>query len=57
MLIDADMRQGTLYWGGIANTFWSIDREADLALTFGTQVMPPGDLQTTEMITAVELAV
>ena len=27
----------------VANTFWIIDREADLALAFGTQVLPPGD--------------
>lgn len=50
-------KKGTLNWGGMANTFWLIDREADLALAFGTQVIPPGDAGTTEMITAVERAV
>lgn len=50
-------KKGTLNWGGIANCFWIIDREADLALTFGTQVLPPGDPLTTETITAVELGV
>ena len=36
------------------NTSWLLDREADLALTFGTQVMPPGGKLVSEMITAVE---
>ena len=47
----------TLSWGGMSNPFWLIDREAGLALTFGTQVLPPGDKPTEEMITATELAV
>lgn len=50
-------KKGTLCWGGVANTFWIIDRETDLALTFGTQVLPPGDKGAEEMITAVELGV
>ena len=50
-------KKGTLNWGGMANCFWTIDREAGLALTFGTQVLPPGDGPTEEMITAVELGV
>jgi CubicO group peptidase (beta-lactamase class C family) len=50
-------KKGTLNWGGMANCFWTIDREADLALTFGTQVLPPGDPATSETITAVERGV
>lgn len=50
-------KKGTLHWAGMANTFWTIDREADLALTFGTQVLPPGDAQVAKVITAVELGV
>ena len=50
-------KKGTLNWGGMANCFWIIDREADLALTFGTQVLPPGDVPTSEVITAVEKGV
>lgn len=50
-------KKGTLNWGGVCNTFWIIDREADLTLTFGTQVLPPGDQPTSETITAVEKAV
>lgn len=40
---DGRRKRGSLSWGGVANTFWLIDREADLAVTFGTQVLPPGD--------------
>lgn len=50
-------KKGTLSWGGMSNPFWLIDRESGVALTFGTQVLPPGDKGTEEMITAVELAV
>lgn len=50
-------KQGTLSWGGIANSFWVIDPAAGLALTFGTQVLPPGDKPTEAMISAAELAV
>ena len=46
--------EGALSWGGVANTFWMIDREAGLVVTFGTQVIPPGDLQVKEVITVVE---
>lgn len=50
-------KKGTLSWGGVANCFWEIDRESGLALTFGTQVLPPGDKPTEEMISAVEVGV
>ncbi|EMC93862.1 hypothetical protein BAUCODRAFT_212585 [Baudoinia panamericana UAMH 10762] len=50
-------KAGTLSWGGITNTFWTVDREAGLAVCFGTQVLPPGDGKVEEMITAVEKAV
>lgn len=40
---DGRRKKGSLSWGGVANTFWLVDREADLAVTFGTQVLPPGD--------------
>lgn len=36
-------KKGTMSWGGVVNTFWLVDREADICLTFGTQVMPPGE--------------
>ncbi|KAK5170353.1 uncharacterized protein LTR77_004940 [Saxophila tyrrhenica] len=50
-------KKGTLSWGGMVNTFWLVDREAGVTLTFGTQVLPPGDKGVTEVITGVERGV
>ena len=50
-------KSGSLNWSGMANCWWIIDPEADLALTFGTQVLPPGDKGVKEMISAVEFGV
>ncbi|KAK0319753.1 hypothetical protein LTR82_009088 [Friedmanniomyces endolithicus] len=50
-------KKGTLSWGGMTNPFWLIDREAGLALTFGTQVFPPGDKRVEGMISAAEYGV
>ncbi|RMZ25451.1 hypothetical protein D0859_10493 [Hortaea werneckii] len=50
-------KKGTLHWSGMANCFWVIDRDADLAYTFGTQVLPPGDEPTRQMISTFELGV
>lgn len=50
-------KKGTIGWGGVTNTYWIVDREADLALAFGTSVLPPGDPATRDVITAVEHAV
>lgn len=48
---------GAMSWGGAANCFWLMDREAGIALTFGTQVVPPGDKGVKEVITMVERGV
>jgi hypothetical protein len=34
---------GTVNWGGLPNLLWWIDREAGVAATFFTQIMPAGD--------------
>jgi CubicO group peptidase (beta-lactamase class C family) len=51
---DGRRRAGTLTWGGMANTFWMIDREAGVAVTFGTQLLPPGDVEVRKVISVVE---
>lgn len=51
---DGRRKAGTLSWGGVANTFWTMDREAGLALTVGTQLIPPGDVKVKEVISVVE---
>ncbi|KAI7625797.1 beta-lactamase family protein, partial [Hortaea werneckii] len=50
-------KKGALHWSGLPNCFWVIDRDADLAYTFGTQVMPPGDEPTRQMISTFELGI
>ncbi|KAM0712066.1 hypothetical protein Q7P37_011160 [Cladosporium fusiforme] len=54
---DGRRRAGTVAWGGAANTFWALDREAGLILTFGTQVIPPGDASVREVVSVVEKAI
>lgn len=50
-------KKGTLSWGGMANTFWSIDREAGVAVTVGTQLLMPGDKVYESVLTEVEKSV
>ncbi|KAI7229085.1 beta-lactamase family protein [Hortaea werneckii] len=50
-------KKGTLHWSGMANCFWVIDRDADLAYTLGTQVLPPGDEPTRQVISTYELGI
>lgn len=50
-------KKGALSWGGLFNPFWIIDRESDLAFTFGTQVLPPGDAGCKEVMGIAEKAV
>ena len=38
----------------MANCFWLMDREAGIALTFGTRVIRPVDKGAKEVITMVE---
>ena len=51
---DGRRNAGSLSWGGMANCFWLIDREAGLTLTFGTQLLPPGDVKSKEVISMLE---
>ena len=45
-----------LLYGSVRNLLTDFN-QAGLALTFGTQVLPPGDKGTEEMISAVEIGV
>lgn len=47
-------RKGTLMWSGLPNLFWFIDREEDLCGMFATQVIPPGDMPTEDLIVLFE---
>jgi CubicO group peptidase (beta-lactamase class C family) len=54
---DGRRTAGSVSWGGVANCFWGLDREAGVALSFGTQVIPPGDKGVEGVITGVEKGV
>ncbi|KAM0815175.1 putative Beta-lactamase-related domain-containing protein [Seiridium cardinale] len=58
ILVDGDShewrKRGTLIWGGAANLFWFIDREAGLCGVFGTQIYPAGDEKVRKVISAFE---
>jgi len=51
---DGRRRAEGVSWGGVANCFWLMDRAAGVALSFGTQVIPPGDKGVEGVITLVE---
>ena len=51
---DGRRRTGSVSWGGVANCFWLLDREAGVAVSFGTQVIPPGDKGVEGVIGVVE---
>jgi len=40
---------GTIYWGGMPNLQWWIDRKADLCGLYASQILPPGDAKSIEM--------
>lgn len=44
----------SMSWGGSANCWWIIDREADSAVTCGTQVMALRDQRVKNLISAAE---
>jgi CubicO group peptidase (beta-lactamase class C family) len=54
---DGRRAAGSVSWGGVANCFWVLDRGTGVALSFGTQVVPPGDKGVEGVITAVETGV
>jgi CubicO group peptidase (beta-lactamase class C family) len=42
----------TLAWGGIPNLVWMANRAKGIAMLYGTQVLPPGDGKSAELLTA-----
>ncbi|KAF2796695.1 beta-lactamase [Melanomma pulvis-pyrius CBS 109.77] len=50
-------KKGCLTWGGVLNCFWFLDRKAGICGTYGTQVLPPGDAQTREMMGLFEKSI
>lgn len=42
-------KSGTMSWSGVANTLWTIDRDAGLACFYGSNILPFGDFRSAEM--------
>lgn len=49
--------KGALSWSGLPNLHWMIDREKGVALFYGSQLLPPGDLKSAEAFSKFEEAV
>lgn len=49
--------KGALSWGGLPNLHWMVDRERGVALFYGSQLLPPGDLKTAEAFGKFEEAI
>ncbi|KAH6960081.1 beta-lactamase [Ilyonectria sp. MPI-CAGE-AT-0026] len=49
--------KGCMVWSGLPNLFWFLDRKAGLCGVYGTQVLPPGDSGTAEMIAFFDKAI
>jgi len=47
-------RQGCLNWGGMPNLHWGVDRKAGLCILYSSQILPPGDPKSFEMIEKFE---
>lgn len=53
LLVDGDKheyrKRGMLFWGGMFNLTWFVDREAGVCGAFGTQVLPVGDAKVRDL--------
>ncbi|KAK0755658.1 hypothetical protein N5P37_011793 [Trichoderma harzianum] len=50
-------KKGCMVWSGMPNLFWFLDREVGLCGVYGTQLLPPGDTKTNEMIAFFEKSI
>jgi CubicO group peptidase (beta-lactamase class C family) len=46
--------KGALSWSGLPNLHWMVDRERGVALFYGSQLLPPGDIKTAEAFAKFE---
>ncbi|KAI0134465.1 beta-lactamase [Xylariales sp. AK1849] len=58
VLVDGDKhpyrKRGAMLWGGIANLAWFLDRTTGVCGVFGSQLLPPADVQIEELMEAFE---
>jgi CubicO group peptidase (beta-lactamase class C family) len=50
--LKGERRKGTMVWGGYPNLIWFCDRFGGMSGIYGSQLNPPGDLKTVELVTA-----
>jgi len=50
-------KAGTMSWGGLPNLSWVVDRKSDIALMYASQLLPPGDKATKEILGLFEKAI
>jgi CubicO group peptidase (beta-lactamase class C family) len=50
-------KAGSLSWGGLPNLSWIIDPASRLVLFYASQVIPPGDLESGQIVRRFEAAV
>lgn len=55
--VEGRRKKGTMFWGGLPNLFWWIDRESGVSGVFGTQLMPTGDPKCVALMGRFETAV
>jgi len=46
----ATKRKGTMCWGGYPNLLWFCDRAAGISGIYGSQINPPGDPKTLQLV-------
>lgn len=55
--IPGGRKAGSMSWGGLPNLSWVLDRTSGIGLFFASQLIPPGDAKTQQMIRRFEAAV
>ncbi|KFX90416.1 hypothetical protein V490_06471 [Pseudogymnoascus sp. VKM F-3557] len=55
--VEGRRRGGTLMWAGLANCYWTVDREKGVALFWGSQIMPTSDKEVIDGFRRFEEAV
>jgi CubicO group peptidase (beta-lactamase class C family) len=48
---------GSMWWGGLPNLSWVLDRKAGIALLYGSQLLPPQDKVSKQVVRMFEGAV
>ncbi|TAQ87680.1 hypothetical protein B7494_g3972 [Chlorociboria aeruginascens] len=50
-------KAGTVSWGGLPNLSWAVDRVSGIAFMYASQLLPPGDKTTKEILGLFEKAI